>query len=155
MILFLVISCTTFKDNSRNAIEQRWSILESAISAKWTKTNILNILGSPKSKKLDKEDETWFYDSKETSYQEWIISFGLKSETVTNIIFGPTGSMNTEFTLDKILMRWKKYNCVNKKSGWYAKGHTVYQDTYYLCDGNKRIDYNRYGEVSWIKISEK
>ena len=151
-VLFLVISCTTFKDNSRNTMEQRWSILEKAISDKWTQEDIRHILGTPQSKKFDQEDETWFYDSKESGYQEWIISFNIKDKIVMNIGFGPTGLMDKEFTLSKILERWKKYNCVSKKSDWYSKGHTVYQDTYYLCDGNRKIEYNRYEEISWIWV---
>ncbi len=152
IIIFIAIGCTTFKNVSRDEVEKRWSILEDAIDKKWHKENVLNILGVPERKNSDNEDESWFYNSKETGYQEWVISFNLKNESVTSIGFGPTGSMDKKFTLPKILERWKKYNCVNNKSEWYTKGHTVYQDSYYLCDGNRKIEHNRYMEVSWIGV---
>ncbi len=151
-IILFAISCTSFKHVGNDEIEKRWSILELAINEKWTKKDIFHILGNPESRKPDEEGESWFYDSKENDYQEWVISFNLKGEIVTNIGFGPTGSMGKEFTLPKILERWKNLNCKKKKSKWYSKGHTVYQDIYYICDGGKRIDYNRYNEVSWIRV---
>ncbi|MGB0453772.1 MAG: hypothetical protein ACPGJV_08645 [Bacteriovoracaceae bacterium] len=149
----IFFSCSTYQSTRKKEIERRWLILERAIEDRWTQKEIVNLLGSPESKDRDKEDESWSYSSEESGVQEWSISFNLKSKIVSYISYGPTGSLDNDFTLDKILKRWESLNCKKKKSKMYTRGHTVYQDQYYLCDGNKRIDYNRYNEVSWIRVS--
>lgn len=154
LLLSLLISCSTTKRTFQENINKRWAILEDAITQNWDQSKIVKLLGVPQKKIKDEIKEYWSYYSSKNGIQEWSISFSLKSKKVTYVGYNPTGLMDAEFTLDKILKRWKKNNCMDKKSDWYAKGHTVYQDNYYLCDGNKRIYYNRYEEVSWIKISE-
>lgn len=151
-LLIIFVSCSSNQLSRREEVENRWSILERSIDNGWKKSKILNMLGEPSRKHL-KNEESWIYNSKQTGFQEWVIHFDLKSKKVIGVTFGPTGILDKEFTQDKILKRWGKLNCKKRKSDMYMKGHTVYQDTFYLCDGNKRVDLNRYGEVTWISVS--
>ncbi len=151
LIIMLLTSCSSHQRTTEEKVKSKWIILENAVSEKWTPEKILERLGKPKEMRSNKGGESWYYQSSENGYQEW--SIGIKGGIVTGLIYFPTGSMNDEFTLDKILKRWKKFNCKKKKSERYMKGHTVYQDQYYLCDGNKRIEYDRYNEVSWIRVN--
>lgn len=152
VMIALFLSCSSSELSLQTKVEPKWLILEKAIAENWDQGRILQILGSPKEKTKEKFKEFWLYESSENGVQEWSFSFNIVNKRITYIGFNPTGSMDKEFTLEKILKRWKRYNCINKKSDWYMKRHTVYQDTYYICDGNRRINYNRYKEVSWIRI---
>jgi hypothetical protein len=152
LLISIIVSCSSHMLLNKKRIEKRWSVLESAVDKKWNQKKVLFELGKPENKDLDNESESWFYYSSDEGGQEWSISFRLKDKTVSYVGFNSPESIASEFTLDKILKRWKKLNCKKKKSKMYAKGHSVYRDQYYLCDGKKRIDYNRYKEVSWIRV---
>ncbi|MCT4643160.1 MAG: outer membrane protein assembly factor BamE [Bacteriovoracaceae bacterium] len=153
LLLITIVSCSSNQLSIKEAAESKWSVLEQSIVSNWNKSKVLSLLGEP-SQKSGKNEDSWVYYSDQTRLQEWVIGFDIKSKKVIKVTFGPTGFLNTEFTLDKILKRWKGSSCKKMKSKMYTKGHTVYQDTYYLCGPNKRIDVNRYNEVTWISVSK-
>ncbi len=152
LTIMLLSACSSYHITSEEKTKANWSILELAIKEKWSTGGIVKLLGKPKKIITKQDSESWYYESSENGSQEW--SIGFKDKIVNGILFIPTGSMDSRFTLDEILKRWSNLNCKKKKSKWYSKGHTVYQDQYYICNGSKRIDYNRYNEVSWIKVTK-
>ena len=152
-ILMLLMACSAHKVSTKEKVRIRWAILENAINESWTSDKIIALLGKPTEIEFDKGSKSFYYESPENGFQEW--SIGFKENVTTGISFQPTGIMRKEFALKKIRERWEKYNCVNKISDLYRKGHTIYRDEYYLCDGGKRIDYNRYKEVSWIRVKRE
>ncbi len=151
LIIILINACSSYSLSIEEKIQLRWAILENAVNKKWNQERISSELGEPAEKHIDKNNESWFYYAQEEG-QEWSISFDLKDKTVSYIGYNPPELFAMKFTLDKILERWKKFNCENKKER-FVRGHgTVHDIQYYVCDGGKRIDYNRYGEVSWIRV---
>jgi hypothetical protein len=149
LIIILINACSSYTLTTEEKIQLRWMILENAVNEKWNSQRIIQKLGQPKEVRLDGDEESWYYESSENAYQEW--SVGLKDQTVTRILYIPTGVMDQAFTLDKALERWKKRKCEKMKSKMYMRGHTAIQDHYYLC-GNAKININRYNEVSSILI---
>ena len=149
LILILINACSSYLVTTEKKIKLRWVILENAVNEKWDSQRVIQNIGHPKEVRLDGDEESWYYESSENTYQEW--SVGIKDKTVTRILYIPTGAMGQAFTLDKTLERWKKRNCVKEKSKMYMRGHTAIQDHYYIC-GNAKININRFNEVSSILI---
>ena len=113
--------------------------------------NIIENIGQPLKKYSKKSYETWYYESLETSLQEWSIE--ISNKMIKGIIYFPSSSRGNDFTLVKVLKHWKNLNCKQKKSDLYRRGHTYYQDNYYLCDDNKKIDINKYNEITSIRVN--
>ena len=150
LLIIFFLGCTPCQLDIKEKAEKHWAVLEQAVYEKWSQERVLKSLGEPKEKSLGKKNESWSYDTP-NGYQEWSFSFDLKEKNVLHVGYSPTESMTGQFTLEKILARWKKLNCKKKKER-IIKPHVIRDIEYYLCDGNKRINYNIYNEVSWIWI---
>lgn len=153
-IISLLISCSSAKKlTEQEEIEKRWFVLEHAVSENWTQEKILQELGQPQEKSLHEGEEFWSYDAEGGEAQQWSVRFNPKNREIKHLAFSPYKLTRKGFTLDEVLERWKKFDCKPKEER-FVSGHTVHDIQYYVCDGGKRVDYNRYKDVSWIRVKK-
>jgi hypothetical protein len=154
-LLVFLLSCSSQELSTPEENEKKWFVLEQAIDNDWTQEKVLQELGEATEKSLLKGEEFWSYDNSKSESLEWTISFNTVSKKIMHITFSPFKDTRKDFTLDKVLTRWKRFNCQKKKELYQStNGHLIKEIEYYICDGGKQISYNQYGEIRWIKITK-
>lgn len=149
ILMLALIGCSS-ADRALDTTEKNWSILELAVAQNWDNEHVQRILGAPAKIETDQQYETWYYYAEGSKHQRWIVSFELSRKEVVTVGFSPTKAIDEAFSLDSVLARWKNFNCVEHNVQRPTKGHTVLRDLTYRCDGKRKIEYNRYRELTWI-----
>jgi len=155
ILLCLTTSCslTSSKYSSQNP-DFYWSILENATEQKWTKSQVLKMLGPPDEKHKHTEREeaiSWFYSNRKNNFQEWVFSFD-SDGIVEGVSYFPNDLMISSFSIEKIMTRWQSLNCQHKVKQ-VLKSHVIKKEKSLSCDNNKRTaNYNRYNEVEYISV---
>ena len=154
-IFFISCSLLDLNTNEKKYVELVWKILENASIQSWSEDKIITTLGKPKEKyvhKNKKESISWFYVQSETGLQEWALS--LKNKKVDGVLYMPKDPYRSEFTIKKIMFRWKNLDCKHKKKQILRPG-LIKIITYVGCDNDKRIiEYNRYKEVLSVTVEK-
>ncbi len=156
ILIVLLTSCASVHQAKENHIEVIWNIIENASINGWSPKKLISKIGEPK-QKIEKPTHdiysAWIYSDRESGFQEWGISIK-KDNTIGSITYLPKDPYRHEFTVNKIMARWKNLNCKHEKKQELSPG-LVKIVTYVACDNNKRIvKYNRYKEVESILVKK-
>ena len=158
IIAMLLISCSLLDSTTSNDsyVKSTWEIIENASVQGWSKKEIISKLGSPHEKYVNpknKEYISWFYFQKKTGFQEWAFTFNQEGN-VKGVLYLPKDPHRSDFSIDKIMARWKNLNCEHKKKQVLMPG-LIKTVSYVGCDNEKRfIEYNRYKEVESISVEK-
>lgn len=152
---FFIISCSSLdtKNNNKDVADYNWSIIENSNEKLLSLPEVKNLFGEPvRSYQYDDGTISLIYFNKKTNFQEW--AFAFHGDKITGITYIPQAPFRNDFTLDKILKRWKDLNC-KKIEEPVITSHTINTKTYMSCDKGRRIvNYNRYNEVSSIYVKK-
>ena len=156
ILLVFLISCSSVKTivNENNDLLSTWEIIENASLKSWNKELLISKLGLPNEKYSHPKKQNhsaWIYLNKKTGFQEWGIT--LKHDrTIISVTYLPNDPYRNEFTIEKIMARWKNFNCIDKTELKLSPG-LVKTITYLDCDnGHRIITYNMYKEVESILV---
>ena len=151
------VSCfsVNVQSSKNNYVETVWNILENAYHQGWNKNQIIKILGEPKEAQSHPEKKgqvSWFYFQKDTGFQEW--TFGINDGNVIAVLYMPKDHYRSEFTIEKIMIRWKELNCQHKENQ-IVSTDLIRVVKYIGCSNNKIIaEYNRYNQVESIIVEK-
>lgn len=156
IFLILLISCSSLKkpNDTIDHLILIWQLLEKAPSEQWYKDKLVSNIGYPKEKiphPKKKNLTGWIYLNTENSFQEWGITID-KNNIVDSVTYIPSGKYRPEFTIEKIMDRWKDLKC-KKEEKQVLTPHVIKKERFISCDNGKRIiHYNRYNEVESILV---
>lgn len=153
-ILLLVACTTTYKKASNQSPELIWDVIENAPSQRWSDTQLIQKIGKPNQvfKRPTKGIFLgWTYKNEASGFQEWGISF-YDDMTVESVTYLPQEIHRHEFTIEKIMTRWKHLNCTHKKNKVLNPG-LIRIESYIECGSDKRVaKYNKYNEIESILV---
>ena len=157
IIFTFLISCSSINNPrpKENYVESRWEIIENATLKKWGYKQLISKLGQPHGKykhPIKTDHIAWIYYQKSTGIQEWAFVLN-KQGIIVSVLYKPKDPYRYEFTIDKIITRWKNFNCKHEKKQELRPG-LVKVITYLDCDtGNRIVKYNMYKQVTSINVS--
>ena len=142
-------ACTSLKTNE---LKQTWNVIENASSKHWTKSKLENEIGIAQKEiknPVKKIHLALLYE--QNNRQKWGITLS-KDNTVESVTYLPTDSYRSEFTIQKIMNRWRDLNC-KKEEKQVLTPHVIKKERFITCDNGKRIiRYNQYNEVESILV---
>ncbi len=156
ILLAFLISCSSVKTfvSEDNYLLSAWEIIEDASPKNWNKEQLISKLGLPKeqySHPKKQNHSAWIYFDKKTGFQEWGISIN-QDGIAHSVTYLPKDPYRHEFTIEKIMARWKNLNCSHKTKQELSPG-LVKIITYLDCDnGHRIVKYNMYKEVESILV---
>lgn len=145
----LLAGCTSLKTNE---LKQTWNVIENASTKNWTKDKLENEIGVAQEEIKSPTARihlTLLYE--QSNRQKWGITIS-KNNIVESVTYLPTDIYRHEFTIEKIMNRWKNLNC-KKEEKQILTPHVIKKERFISCDNGKRIiHYNRYNEVESILV---
>ena len=153
-ILLFTTGCSSFSNKTEDYVKRTWNIIENASTKKWSTSQLINHIGQPT--QVFKQPAKhiylgWIYDNKSSGFQEWGISIE-KNNIIDSVTYLPKDPYRHEFTIEKIMARWKNLNCSHKTQQKLSPG-LVKTIAYLDCDnGHRIVKYNMYKEVESILV---
>lgn len=148
-IIMFLTGCTSLKTNE---LKQTWKVIEDAPSKHWSRSNLENVIGVPNKEMKNPTKKihlALLYE--QDNRQKWGITMS-KHNIVESVTYLPTNIYRHEFTIEKIMDRWKDLNC-KKEEKQILTPHVIKKERFISCDNGKRIiHYNRYNEVESILV---